>query len=201
MANDRTYFMLDCQAEEQARVSHLPEIGNQGWFSGARFTSSVPNPLVVSILEGYEDRGMPEYFPTRMLMRQDLVECIQKAGVDNLDVYPAVIRDNLDDIQYDEYCAVNIIGVISCADPARTVFNAGYASRLVDADIDSLVINESKTNGALLFRLAEAVTGVVVHRRVKDAIETAGFDQMIFHDPAEWVGSSPARTQVFGGCE
>ena len=161
MDRDRTYYMLDCAAEEQARVSHLPEIGNQGWFSGARFTSPVPSPLVVSILEGYEDRGMPPYFPTRMLMRQDLVACIQKAGVDNLDVYPAIIRDNLDNIEYDEYRAVNIIGVISVADPARTVFNPGHASRLIDADIDSLAIDESKANGALLFRLAEAVTGVV----------------------------------------
>ena len=99
-------------------------------------------------------------------------------------MYPAIIRDNLDNIEYDEYRAVNIIGVISVADPARTVFNPGHASRLIDADIDSLAIDESKANGALLFRLPEAVTGVVVHRRVKEAIEAAGFDEMIFHD---WV--------------
>jgi hypothetical protein len=188
MGKDLPYYMLDCRAPEAMRLESLPRIGKQTWYSGRRFTEPVPIPLVVDIREGYEDSQLLEFFRNPMLMRQDLVECLRNAGVDNLDAYDAIIQDTENDLQYDNYKAVNIIGVISAADPDGTIFRDDNPSRIVDADIDSLKIDEKKTGGALLFRLAEAVTGIVVHRRVKQAIEAAGFKQMVFIDPAEWAG-------------
>jgi len=55
-------------------------------------------------------------------------------------------------------------------------------------NINSLTIDESKTRGALMFRLAEAVNGIVVHKSVKNAIEAAGVDTLTFIPPEEWVG-------------
>ena len=51
-----------------------------------------------------------------------------------------------------------------------------------------LVIDESRTHGELMFRLAESVTGVVVHEKVKSHLEEAGFDDLTSVDPAEWIG-------------
>jgi len=51
-----------------------------------------------------------------------------------------------------------------------------------------LVIDEAKTRGALLFRLAESVNGIVVHETIKNAIEATGIDTLTFMPPEEWVG-------------
>jgi hypothetical protein len=49
------------------------------------------------------------------------------------------------------------------------------------------VIDSSKAKGALLFRLEEAVNAIVVHKRVREAIEGA-IRGMTFYDPREWSG-------------
>lgn len=57
-----------------------------------------------------------------------------------------------------------------------------------DIDFVSLVIDESKATGHLLFRLAENVSAVVVHEQVKSAIEASAIPGFVFYGPGEWSG-------------
>ena len=41
--------------------------------------------------------------------------------------------------------------------------------------------------GQLLFRLAESLGAIIVHRRVKDHLLARGFDMLTFRDPAKYV--------------
>ena len=52
----------------------------------------------------------------------------------------------------------------------------------------SLVIDESKTGGALFFRLFEAPQGLVVHDSVKKAVEQSGAIGVTFLNPERWTG-------------
>ena len=57
-----------------------------------------------------------------------------------------------------------------------------------DVLISAPEISAARVDGALMFRLAEAVNTIVVHDSVKQAIEAAGIDTLTFIDPADWTG-------------
>lgn len=185
------YYMLDfVDPDDVMMLRKVQPVGGINWVSGQRFTSAVPDPLYVDIVDGYEIDTVPRpYDPGVPMMRNDLLTCLRDNGVDNIDSYPIVIRNEVTGEDIVGYSAINIIGLVRAADAARTVYSADNPSRLLDADIDGLAIDSRRTRGLLLFRLAEAVTGVVVHERVKRAVEATGaFPDLRFIHPSEWMG-------------
>lgn len=59
---------------------------------------------------------------------------------------------------------------------------------MIDADIERLVIDPTRVSGSLMFRLAESVSGIVVHESIRDGLLAAGFHTLSFLRPEEWVG-------------
>lgn len=183
--------MLETKPVDRAMMLRpLQPIGGVSWMSGKRFTAPVPRPIFAKIVDGYEEDTVPRvYAPAVPMMRDDLLALLRSSGVDNIDSYPLVIRNDVTGEKLEGYSAINIVGVLRAADPAGTSFWPDNPSRLVDADIDSLKIELGRTGGALLFRLAEAITGVVVHERIKKAVEAAGgFPGLRFVVPENWMG-------------
>ena len=121
------------------------------------------------------------------LMTQNLYQILLNSGVSNIDVYSTYISDIDTHEVYEGYVAFNIIGVISAAELSKSVFEAPDGP-LVSVDFMSLTIEQSKPRGALMFRLAESVNGIVVHESVKKAIEAASIDTLTFIPPEEWIG-------------
>ncbi len=66
--------------------------------------------------------------------------------------------------------------------------NESETPTLLDTDFDSLVIDEEKTMGFRLFRLAENCSAIVVSEEVKVAIEERGIPGIVFYGPGEWSG-------------
>ena len=185
------YFMLDADHPDDIMLLRpLQAIGGISWESGRRFTGAVPQPLYVNIVEGYEVDTVPPIYTSRVpMMRDDLLACFIENGVDNIDSYPIVITNRVTGEEIAGYSAINIIGLVRAADVTQTVFSPNNPSRLIDADIDALTIDSSRASGLLLFRLAEAVTGVVVHEKIKDAVGATGaFPDLRFIEPKEWMG-------------
>jgi hypothetical protein len=121
-------------------------------------------------------------------MRDDLLAALRNVGVDNLQVFPAQVRDKTKRQVHDEYVAVNIIGAIACANMDESErMDPDDDGDLIDVDFDSLVIDEERARGALLFRLAESVSAIVVHRRIREAVEKT-IPGMTFFGPGEWSG-------------
>ncbi len=184
-----SYFVMTCEGiAPAAAVRLVSEWNSAPWMTGELLTRTVPNPVVFRTDPDYPGTLKPMYEGTILLMRDDLIARLRDAGVDNLQTFPAEIRDEQRKQQHTNYKAVNIVGVVSCANMAESErMDPEDDTEMIDVDFESLVIDESKTGGALLFRVAEAVSAIVVHGSVRERIEDA-VPGMTFYASGEWSG-------------
>jgi hypothetical protein len=183
------YYVLDSDATPFNRVTVFPRIKQNNWLSGERLKPGIPEPLEFKLEPTKKAGVMREFYDSRMpLMREDLVEALREAGVDNLEVFDATLHDPTRGTTYTNYKAVNIVGAIACLDREKAKVIPGMDSDMIDMGLESAPIDESKAGGALLFRLAENVSMILVHEKVKKHLEARGFKYLTFVDPAEWSG-------------
>lgn len=141
---------------------------------------------MVTIKTGNERDDLLSYWYEVNVMSNAFFKALCDAGVDNLDVYDAVLRSEDGTVEYKGFKAYNILGLVRAADLKKTVFNGPPGTRLIDASIDSLAIDPDKAMGILMFRLAENVSAVVVHECVKRFIEPMNFPYVQFTEPRNW---------------
>jgi hypothetical protein len=129
----------------------------------------------------YYQPTMYAYFDASNLMHKKFVETIQAAGVDNIEVFPAVITWEEKDWVIEDYVVVNIVGLVSCA-----VKDQSDTSPIADVDyFHSITIDPARTNNMLMFRLAESQIEVLVHEQVADAIKAGNFEGVVLEPVAE----------------
>lgn len=162
------------------------------WDDGVKLNIDVPEPIVYDLDEDEYDQVpnvdcLADHLPVPF-MHISLYEALLAAGVDNLQVYNAVIRDPIRGIEYKDFKAFNIVGMVSAADMDASTMMETSDSTLIDADFDRLVIDEKKCNGLVLFRLAENISAIVVHERVKQEVERRGIRGIFFYANGEWAG-------------
>jgi hypothetical protein len=183
-----TYYMLECYGPAEADRAAVRDVLNDddfSWNLGRKFASPPPAPIQVKIEPGLM---MPMFNRGILLFSDQMLSVLAAAGVDNLDAYPATLEDLESGQIHQNYKAINILGVVAAADLSKSQYVAHSASKLIDTDFDSLAIKEDAARGLLLFRLAEAVSGIVIHERVKQALEAAGIQYLDFVDPKDWIG-------------
>lgn len=182
------YYVLGATAERKMLLTapHNPNT-TQSWVGGAKFTTPPAEPVLVRIKKGYETADLLDFFGPATLISNKLHETLVAAGVDNLDVYDAVIRSFDNTVEHKGYKAFNLIGLISAADMAKSEFNPEVPSRLLDASFQKLELDAGKARGVLMFRLAEYLGAVIVHERVKQAIEAAGLSTVTFTAPDQYI--------------
>ncbi len=182
------YVLQDDLRVGSALIGEYPALPIEvSWFGGRRIKEPLPIPLVFRILRE-SGTWMSAYFGAGMpLMRNDLIRALEKAGVANLECYKARIEDPRTGTVYDDYRAVNVIGVVAAADMELSQYDRSNPSRLVDVDFDGLTIKEMPTPG-LLFRLAECVSAVIVHDQVRQYVEPLNLPGVAFLQPANWIG-------------
>jgi hypothetical protein len=147
------HYMMSCARPATARViGQGPGLKTEPWVFGRKLAFAVPEPLIYTLEPG-EGHLLPMYTEGEPLMRQDLVDALEAAGVDNLELYRAIVRDPVTGKEWHDYRAFNVLGLVAAA-----FENPG------------LGIDESRTMGLFLFRLAEAPTIIVVHKRVMEAV-------------------------------
>lgn len=82
-----------------------------------------------------------------------------------------------------------MLGKIACADMEQSeLIGTSGDSEMIDVDFESLVIDESKTHAALLFRLAENVFAIIVYEKVADFVEAKAIPCIRFLLPENWSG-------------
>jgi hypothetical protein len=102
------------------------------------------------------------------LMSRALVDALRASGVDNLEIYDAVIREERSGREHRDYAAVNVIGLVAMADPSRSRTESLEG---LGTWVHELVVDEGATGGALLVRMREGPSKIVVHRSIKEVIE------------------------------
>lgn len=185
------YYILECFSSPEgpkARIEYRDDDPFRFWNAGEQLDSVPELPIRARVVTDRQTM-LAELWDTPLpVMTKRLHETLVAAGVTNLDVYPVILTDSRSGEEITDYVAFNIVGAIAAADMQATRFAPGSTERMISADIDSLTIDPAKTRGALLFRLAEAVNAIVVHEKVKAAVEAAGIDTLTFMSPEDWVG-------------
>ena len=126
-----------------------------------------------------EDLGIP-------IMSKRLCDVLLNAGVDNLELFPAKLKNNQTSQVFDYY-VYNILGLVAAMDLQKSAYETYKGEKPVaDTAIHELVIDESKVYDLLFFRLAENVSTIVVHESIKLAIESAGIETVSFIKPEDY---------------
>jgi len=194
MASLNSYYMMDCIKYRRGylrRIETDPAFAKISgpWINGQRL-KNVPRSLEC-VLDPLVKGEMPVFFKkaTIPLMREDLLDTLRGLGVRNIDSYEATIRDPETGQTWNNYKAVNFVEVISAANMKKSKFEPTNPP-LIDVLFDSVAVDASKTGGALLFRLAENLSALMAHKKIKTAIEAQPerFPYMVFIEPEEWAG-------------
>jgi hypothetical protein len=186
---DSPYYVLDGANPNRMLLYDVEEPNDEdNWLLGQPFTAPPDEPVVAEIQPGYERKELLPFFGTPPIMSDAFYQALVEAGVDNLEVYEAVLRSADGSVEHTGFKAFNVVGLVSAADLTRTAFLPDNPSRLIDASIESLAVDPDKAKDLLLFRLAEYVGAVIVHERVKRFIEARAFPHVVFRDPGEFIG-------------
>jgi hypothetical protein len=184
------YFIMACHGVyPSASIDHGPTLDDAPWCRGAVVAEPAVQPLVYVL-----DAERPGNIPTMLddmaypVMRDDLVAALRESGVDNLQVFPAIIEDPSSGARHTDYKAFNIIGTVAAADMAKSVPMGTSDSTIIDVDFESLALDESRIRSHRLFRLAENLGAIVVDQGIKEEVERRHIPGMVFYDPADWSG-------------
>jgi len=106
-------------------------------------------------------------------------QALDKAGVDNIDYYPARVTNEVTREVFEDIYVANVIGLIACMDTEKSEYETypGIPNKI--NEIDTLVLHDNAIKGYKIFRLKEFSTLVIVDENVKDAIENAGITNTI----------------------
>ena len=181
--------MLECYGgfdEQRAQIKSVVNAKGFNWMTGMSFENDVPQPIRVEL----HPRGgamLPIFKSGILLFSDQVVNALKECGVDNFITYDTEIYHPVEDKTYTNYKAINIIGLVAVADMSKSDAIV-HGTALIDVDFDSLAIDTEKAGDFLFFRLAECVTGIVVHESIKQCVENKGITGIDWIEPEDWLG-------------
>lgn len=194
------YYVIDCESFEYDDGSAALTINNNFKLAGIRLwktgksiaeakKENIPTPVEINFdaYKGYtgeppslEDLGIP-------LMSQKLANILISAGVDNLELFPAILKNNQTG-QIFEYQVYNVIGRVAAMDLQASDYETYEKMNQVgSASIYELALDESIIQDLLLFRLSENLSTLIVHESVKNKIVEAGIQDITFIKPEDYT--------------
>lgn len=149
------------------------------WITGD-FMEDPTQPLEIEFWQNGGD-GLAEILLDSIpLFSRELIEALQEAGVDNLQIFPVIpIAKNGETINQ-EYFAVNIVGCIRCADMNKSDYTDLTGEGLIAVNFRKLVIDNEKAKDQYMFRLAESIASIVIHEKIKTALDNRNFKYLSF---------------------
>ena len=147
---------------------------------GAVIQKPLPSPLIFTT--GHSAKEPPKGMEGGLVpvMSDLFLVTLQRAGVANLQCFPAEVRSKLDGTVWKDYQAVNIIGLISCAD-----LNKSESTHIIDRPgegslplmaFENLKVAPARAGGALLFRLAESPGTIIIASSVVEYLRAQRSD-------------------------
>ncbi|WIG94787.1 DUF1629 domain-containing protein [Myxococcus sp. SDU36] len=166
------YYRLtnDLYSSNFAGLSSTPTTGVP-WTMGVRSKAQVEEPIPCELHPESADPP-PDLILTIPIFSTRLIEVLKSVGVKNMDLYQVALNHPELGKTYTDYRAVNILGRIACADLKQSQYLPDHEPPLMK--FDKLVLDETKTMGVPMFRLAESTMCILVSEKVKQALETAG---------------------------
>jgi hypothetical protein len=140
---------------------------------------AVPHDGYAGLPDDLQDGEVP-------LMSRRLKEVIESAGVDNIYFMQIALRNSDTNETYD-YFAFNLVGMISAIDFGKSNVVSYDGDFVGDTQIVDLAIDESRCRDLLMFRIKEKFSAILVHQRIKEAIEHSGIATLRFINPEDFM--------------
>lgn len=182
------WYLLECHGtpdRDWASLHRIPRYEGVSWNRGVLLGDKVPVPVTLHLDPEAPGHLPPMFHKGVLAMSRAMAEALEACGVDNLELFDAVLVDERTGTRRDDYLVVNVLGAIAAADLGASRHRA-HGRPLFDVEFDALVIQEDRPRGALMFRLAENLSGIVVHEQVRRGLEAAGIGPLDFVPPGQW---------------
>lgn len=159
------YYLLNDMLEdsdagfEQSQIWKLPRT-RVSWIAGVRHAREFGVPIEVELHPEYGTELLDAYHESIPIWSERIIARLRSAGVDNFDVYDAVIRDPRSGLVSTGYKAVNVLGSVAATDTERSAWDP--RSEMGVREFTHLVIDASKVSKVRMFRLAERPSLVIV---------------------------------------
>jgi len=163
-------------------------LGAELWQTGNRFEENIATPITIEATPHRGYKGPPhDYFDsTFSFMSPSLLKVLKACGVDNVDTYPAIVTYRTSGEKHSVF-AFNLLGLISAVVAENSNLVSSDGDFKMDTSIEGFEVDLSKARNVGMFRLAENCGTVLVHQRIKNAIEAAGIATFAFIDPKDWT--------------
>ena len=173
-----SYLLMLAAGPRCRLIGTWPDAAGYRFMLG-RWIRNIPNPFRYDLKPWQDDDHtptMPAYFLGPVPLFSDaFIDALAVAGVDNFQRFDAVITDPDNGVTHLNYKAVNILGLIAAADMDKSIATIPAGRAIYDVDFDSLAIDPAAANGLGMFRLAEAISAVLVHGDVVSSLTMQGF--------------------------
>ncbi|HEX9886357.1 MAG TPA: hypothetical protein VGA70_07700, partial [Longimicrobiales bacterium] len=172
------FYVMKCPGTlPGTMLQSWPDHPESPWMRGTP-VEPLDGSAIFTLSESYPGNLKAWYEASIPLIRDDLREALEAAGVDNLQTFDAILVEPWSGAEHANYKAVNIVGIASAVDEEHSERAPGLDLGMAATFFDSLSVDATKANGLLMFRLAESVNAIVVHQCVVDAIRGAGIPGM-----------------------
>jgi len=187
MSNEKYYIISssfhDVDGMMLGNMPDLPDDMEDDWMFGQQFSIEPEEPIIIGIQEGNENCTPLPFYKSPPIATQALIDALVEVGVDNIVTYDVILKSRTDpSITISGYKAINVIGLVKAVGN-ETAFLTD--SQIGDASMKNIILEPSLTKGLNMFRLAESMRTIVVHEKVKQHLESKGFNCLKFTEVGE----------------
>ena len=174
----------------RVRILEAPSWPKGDWNRGLRIDNPPPGSLEYELDPRCPGSLEPLFEDDVPIMSLDVAGVLHEVGVDNIEYFEAIIHEPRSGRTLRDYTAFNVVGLVSGADLKASEFMVEPSPDApMDVDFEKLVLDQSRIPPDLLvFRLAASGRPIVVHAKVRQAIEAAGIGGVRFFEAGEWSG-------------
>ncbi len=168
-----SFFRLNSLIDDDTTMIDFASHSEFSFTLGEKFDESFHPPVKFNVDPRMKGAIIPTLFLPEPVFKEEFVHHLRRLGVENFDDYDTQILTNKKKSTYIlGYRAVNIIGLIFCADLAKSQYEL-YEDMYF---FDRLVINSKKVpSGIDIFRLGEAHEFIIVSKKLADQIDLKSF--------------------------
>lgn len=180
----------DTLIEGSRSLDGLPDhMDSSEWMQGKHMPDPAPGKKQIfelSLASGDYIGDIVDGFIT--LYSTDLKDSLESLGVDNIQYYACGLHDQNEDSLEGGFWIANIIGLFDCVDMQKSKTQPWVTG--IGFDFLSMVINETKTNGAKIFRLKSDPTKVIINQELKNFFDETdmlvGVEFIKTEDYSDW---------------
>ena len=141
------------------------------FMSGVKITESLSDPLIFEVDNPSQDELPHLLGDTIPIVSDHLLQTLKDCGVDNFQVFPAVLRNPELGVEWKGYWAFNVIGLLAAANLGESEGDTIMEGDPGGVEVPligflNVVLDKDKTCDMSMFRLAESPDIILIHHKI-----------------------------------